>query len=138
CTESAVLALIGGACGLTVAYWGTRFLLFYVPGQTDAVLFAGLDGRALAFTMSLVIVSATVVGLVPAIRMTRLNLSAAANDQRLSADNSGRRPAFQGVLIAFQVSLSVVLLVCAGLFVRTLHNLRSFDLGFDRDAIVRF
>jgi hypothetical protein len=93
-TESAVLALLGGAFGLSVAHWGTRFLLIYMPNQAGAALNAGLDGRALAFTMSLSVVSATLLGLVPAIRMTRLDLSVAANN-RMGASEDPPRITFQ-------------------------------------------
>jgi predicted permease len=136
--ESAVLAVLGGAFGLLVAYWGTRFLLVHMPNQAGAALNAGLDGRALAFTTSLSVVSATLLGIVPAIRMTKLDLSAAANNRMSASEGYGPRITFQRALIIFQLSLSLIMLVAAGLFIRTLHNLRTYDAGFDRDRVVRF
>jgi len=137
-TEGAVLAFLGGTLGLTVAYWGARFLLMYMPDQARFALNAGLDFRALAFTLSLSALSAILLGLVPVVRMTRLDLSAAANNQMVASDSHRLRPTFQRALIVFQVSLSLVLLVAAGLFVRTLQNLRAFDVGFEPDRVVRF
>jgi predicted permease len=137
-TESVVLALAGGVLGLSVAHWGTRLLLVYMSSEAGSGLNASLDTRALVFTLGLSFLSAVVMGLIPAIRATRLDLTPALNNKETVSKGHSRRSVFQHALITFQVALSLILLVSAGLFVRTLHNLRTFDVGFERERVHRF
>src|SRR5262245_65034625 len=70
--------------------------------------------------------------------MTKLDLGVASNNRMSAPEGDRQRINFQRALIIFHVSLSLIMLVVAGLFVRTVHNLRTFDTGFDRDRVARF
>lgn len=134
-TESLALATIGGVAGLGVAHLGTRWLLGQVPAQAAAVLDVGPDARILGFTIVASILSAALFGLVPALRATSLHLNPALKER--SATSSGSL-VLSRVLVGVQVALSLVLLASAGLFVRTLYNLRTLDVGFDKQHVVVF
>src|SRR5581483_7652540 len=122
-TEGMVLAIIGGAFGLVFAHWGTRILLTYLPERLTYGYDLNPDGRILLFTLSVSLITGILFGLAPAMRATRLDLASRFKDQ--SSGITGRsRFAINKILIVIQVALSVFLLVGAGLFVRTLQNLK--------------
>jgi predicted permease len=127
-TESLLLALMGGSLGLLFAQWGTRFLAAYLV-QSDTVVTLEPDGRVLLFTIVVSLLTGVIFGFVPAWRLSRLDLVTAMKHQG-SALAGGVRPRLQPALVVAQISLSVLLLAGAGLFARTLYNLRSLDLGF--------
>ncbi len=131
-TESLLLAVIGGIAGLFLARWGAALLVALISGDSPDVL-AGVnaDVHILGFAIAITLVSAALFGLAPALQATRVDLTSALNDaSRGSQSRHGRRAG--GLLIAVQVALSVVLLIGASLFVRTLRNLQSLDIGFNR------
>ncbi len=123
--ESLLLASIGGALGVLVAYWGRRLL------PADAGPSAPLDGRVLAFAAAASVLTAVVFGLAPALRAARANLTIKEGGRTVG----GRTRLGQGLLVG-QVALSIVLLVGAGLFLRTVRNLRSVDVGFDTGRLL--
>src|SRR5262245_18583382 len=130
-TESVVLAAIGGSLGMLVGYWGQR-LLPGPPGQEPAPL----DWRVLAFVMVVTLVTGIVFGLAPALRATRVDVSSALKDNSRSVVRSRSR--LSKALLVVQVAVSLVLLVGAGLFIRTLQNLRRVDVGFNTRNLVVF
>ena len=127
-TESLLLALAGGALGVIVGYWSRQLLPF---GQTTPI-----DWRVFAFTAALSVVAGLLFGLAPAFRATSLDLAGVMKETSRSV--SGTRSILSKVLIVVQVALSLVLLVGAGLFLRTLHNLRNVDVGFDTRNLLIF
>ena len=127
-TEGLLLSAIGGALGLVVAYWTRRLL----PHGQDAPL----DARVLSFVALLCVVTAIAFSLVPALSATRLELSASLKQS--ARHGSGYRSTLGRGLLALQVALSVALLTGAGLFLNTLRNLRSVDVGFDPTNILLF
>jgi predicted permease len=132
-TESLLLAAIGGAVGLAAAEWGGALLrsLFLPP---DVATTALTDSRTLVVALIASFGAAIVTGLAPAAQAMRYDLS-----QVLAAggrDAGGRRSRLRTGLLVFQAMLSVLLLVGAGLFVRSLRNVRSLHLGFDVTPIV--
>ena len=132
-TESPLLAAVGGLAGLLLARWGAALLVALISGDSPEVL-AGVtaDAHILGFAMALTIAAALLFGLAPAMQATRVDLTTALNDA--SRSSQGRRSKIAGrLLIAVQVALSVVLLMGASLFVRTLRNLESLDIGFNRE-----
>ena len=138
-TESVLLAGMGGLLGLLFA-WRMGNALVSLAGsgpvrRVDAAVLLNLqpDLRVLLFTLFLCLATGILFGLAPAIRASRVSISPALNE-RGSAGVSGGR--FGKLLIVSQVALSVLLLVGAGLFVRTLRSLKSQDLGFDRAHIL--
>ena len=129
-TESLLLATIGAALGLIVAYWGKQ-LLPGPPGQVTMV-----DWRVLAFVVGITLVTGVGFGIAPAFRGTRVDLNSALKETGRSV--AGSRNVLGKSLLVFQVAVSLVLLVGAGLFLRTLHNLRSVDVGFNPQNLLLF
>jgi predicted permease len=140
--ESLLLSLMGGALGLFLARWGARGLLLMASqGEEGMPAFTPhLDGRVLAFTAVVAIVTGVIFGLVPALRSLRVDLTPALKAGS-GASDSGSRAKWYGLgntLVVAQVSLAIVALVTAGLVVRTLANLKSAELGFDASNLLVF
>ncbi|HSK21306.1 MAG TPA: ABC transporter permease [Longimicrobiales bacterium] len=132
-SESLVLAVLGGAAGLLIAHWGGAGLraLFLPP---DFPAGAITDGRTLLYLGAVTLLVAILTGLVPALHAGRTDLAG-------TLKTGGREDGFQrsrtgAALLVVQAALSVVLLVGAGLFVRSLHNVQQFRLGYDVDPIL--
>ena len=136
-TESVLLALLGGAASLAFFEWGTTMLQKLVAAGTLGIhLDLHPDGRVLAFTAALCLVTGLLFGLAPAFRGSKVTLTPALN--RRGADAGARRGRFGlgKLLVVSQVALSLLLVTGAGLFLRTLSNLKSQDLGFDRQHVL--
>jgi len=139
-TESMLLAIGGGALGLAVAAWTARHLLGLIPqGSVPLTLDVHLSWRVLLFTASVSIGAGLLFGIVPAMRVRRSSLTAALKFNAASdfGGASGRiRPG--KLLSAAQIALSTLLVFGAGLFVRTLENLKNVDSGFRAEHVVVF
>lgn len=138
-TESAILAVVGGALGLLVAYWGSAALLHVVGGGSAIPLDARIDGRVLLFTVLLSLITALLFGLVPALRATRVELATALRTQGRGVAGAHGRPgrvALGKLLVVAQVALSLLLLVGTGMLVRSMQRLQNADLGLARDQLV--
>jgi predicted permease len=132
--ESLVLAILGGLGAILLARWGTYLLLVYLSsGRNPVVLDLNPNLRILAFTALVSIATGILFGLASAMRAARLDLTTGLKNFRsLSRERVGPRK----ILAVTQVSLSLVLLIGAGLFVRSLQNLNSHDSGFSRDRVL--
>ncbi len=128
-TESLLLAALGGGLGVALGYWG-RLLLPPLRGQ--AFVF---DWRLFAFLAVITLLSGLVFGIVPALRASR---SLDAELRAAGRSVAGGRSRLASALLVLQVAISLVLLVAAGLFLRTVINLRAVDVGFDPDSVVLF
>jgi predicted permease len=135
-TESVLLAGIGGALGLGVAYLGSQSIPSFMAAQ-DMDLRVGPDIRVLSFAFLVSIGSAFVFGLMPALSATRVDFTAALTE-RTRAGGAGNRFGLHNAILVSQVALSVVVLVAAGLFVRTLTNLLDLETGFARENLTVF
>jgi predicted permease len=134
-TESVMLASFGGALGVLFAIWGVRTLTFlFSKGQENFTLHAELNWRVLAVTAALSVICGLLFGLVPAIQSTRPDVIPALKSGR----GGGPRRRTQNVLVVAQIAMSFLILVAAGLFVRTLDNLHSVQLGYARENILLF
>jgi predicted permease len=132
-TESLLLALLGGALGLLVARWVLSFLLsLLAPGP---ILVVGLDPRVLAFTLGVSVLAAMLFGLVPARRAARVDLDPALKSQNVIPGEPLRGFSLRKGLVISQVALSLLLLIVAGLFLRSLRNLRNQELGFRPEGV---
>ena len=129
-TESLLLAFVGGALGLVVGYWGKQLL----PAPVNQA--AMLDWRVLGFVMLVTAVTGIIFGIAPALRATGVNLNDVLKQSGRSV--SGSRSALSKSLLVVQVAISLVLLVGAGLFLRTLNNLRQVDFGFNPRNLLLF
>jgi predicted permease len=135
-TESLLLAALGGLLGLLLAAWGVRAMLALLgTGAEPMVLNASLDVRILAFTAGLSLLTVLVFGVAPALHSARLDPLPALKHQRNESQGTGGMGG-RKLLMALQVSLSLMLLVGAGLFVGSLRNIRSLDPGFAADRLL--
>jgi predicted permease len=141
-TESVLLASLGGVLGIMFAIWGMRFLtLLLANGQTNFTLHADLNWHVLGVAAALSLLTGLLFGLAPALQSTRLDLMPALKETRAGQPggrHSFRRISLSHVLVAGQIAISLVMLVAAGLFVRTLSNLQSVQLGFTRENVLLF
>ena len=137
--ESLVLSCIGGVVGLGLAVVLTRFLLALIPSQSSPLLIsASPDPRILAFTLGLTFVTGIVFGLVPALRASRPDPWTTLKDTVGSIAGTGGSLFLRKGLVAAQVALSFLLLFGAGLFVRSLQNLKTTDTGVVLDNLLTF
>ena len=137
--ESLTLSLIGGGVGLLVASWTTGVLVSSIPEGMGAIgLSAGLDLRLLVFTIALSVLTGLLFGVMPALKATRLNLESTLREQGSSVSGGLSQVRFRKGLVVSQAVLTTVLLVGAGLFARSLNNLRNLDLGMRPDNLFTF
>jgi predicted permease len=137
-TESAVLALTGAILGVALAWRASAMLLNMAqPGPDPVPLDLTPDLPVLAFTVLLTVLTALLFGVVPALRATRLELTPALKEGRGSAPTTTRNTLARGLIVG-QIALSVLLLVAAGLFLRSLVKLTSLDTGFDKRNVLAF
>ena len=138
-TESVLLALAGGATGLLVASWVLEVLLGALPGSVGAVgLVARLDIRVISFALALTGLTSILFGLIPALRATRVDLQTTLKGQGESISSSLSHVRLRKGLIVSQVALTAVLLVIAGLFTRSLENLKRLSPGVRIDHVIQF
>ncbi|HYU33028.1 MAG TPA: ABC transporter permease [Thermoanaerobaculia bacterium] len=140
-TESLLLALLGGAVGLLVARWVQTLLPKLLPGGAfPLALDLPVDLRALAFTLGVSLLTGLIFGLVPALQATKADLVSALKNQAQMETAVSRGFGVRGTLVAGQVALSLVSLIAAGLFVRSLGEIQRVDPGFpsERLAVVGF
>ena len=138
-TESVLLALMGGALGVLFAYWGSPVLVaLMAQGHSQITLDVHPDPSVLGFTLLVALVTGVAFGLAPALRATRINSyqSPQAGSRQQTVSRAGRN--LGRALVICQVSLSLVMIVGAGLLVRTFRNLETLDPGFSRDRILLF
>jgi len=138
-TETLLLSLFGGTLGLLLAVWGTHFLIdFVVRGATNTPFEAYPDFHVLLFTLSISLLTGVLFGLAPALRVSRTNVAPGlkTSSRAVAGDRTFLGRLLPKILVTGQVTISVVLLVSAGLFVRTLHNLENQDFGFDRQSLL--
>jgi predicted permease len=135
-TEGTLLALIGGAAGLLLAYWAQGLLWSFRPPflQADAIDLHP-DTRVLLFTLAVSLATGIVFGLAPAIQASRPDLVVELKEKTSAPAGSSRLFSLRNVLVAAQVALSLVALVGAGLFLRSLQHAQQIAPGFDADHL---
>ncbi len=134
-TESVLVALLGGALGVVVAWAWNRALLASIPEELPYWLRIDIDATVLAFAIGLSVLTGALFGTLPALRTSRPNLAGALKDGARSGQGPGRAR-LRGTLVTAQVALAVVLLVGAGLVVRTFVNMRLADAGVDASHLL--
>jgi predicted permease len=143
-TESVLLAVVGGALGILFALWGTQTIVSLMAGGSARAISGfspGIDGRVLAFTLFSSVLTGIVFGLAPAVRSTRVDLTPALKESSGGSPERGRAGRWLSLgdsLVIAQVALAIVVLVGAGLLMRTLQNLKNIDPGFDTRNLLTF
>jgi predicted permease len=138
-TECVLLAALGGLLGMLFAQGGTRVLLAFMQLKSNSASFSvAPDLRVLIFTTSASLLTGILFGLAPALRGSRIDLASALKGGAGTVAGSASRQRLNQALVVTQVALSLMLLVGAGLFMRTLRNLKGMDMGFNREDVVQF
>jgi predicted permease len=131
-TESLLLSFLGGTAGVVVAIAAARGLVAMFSLQ----LSTAFDWRVLVFTFSVTLATGILFGMAPALRGTRVDISESLKENSRSATGTGKRITVGKSLVAAQVAISLLLLVGAGLFIRTLWNLQSVNLGYAKENLL--
>ena len=128
-TESMLLALLAGACGLALAYWGTKALIALMPAEVVRLSQPEIDGRVLVFTLTVSMVTSLLFGLIPAFHASKVDLleSLRRGSTRSVAGGAIRT---RGILVVCEIALAVVLLAGAGVLMKSLLALHNVELGF--------
>ncbi len=137
-TESVLLAAIGAAAGLALAWAGTRLLVNLSPNILPRAAEIALNGRALAFTAAVAVLTGILFGLAPAIHMAKSDLMAALREGSRGNAIGFRRNRLRSVLVMGEVALALVLLSGAGLLMRSFYRLQSVEPGFDSHGMLTF
>ena len=135
--ESFVLAILAGALGTLIAYWGSSLLMLIEPGQLPRMDGVGVDSKVLAFTISLSLVATLLFGLLPALKASSpeiMNQSLRQGAKLATGLGAGAR----GALVSGQIAFSIILLVSTGLLVRSFLNLQNQELGYEPDNVLTF
>ena len=134
--ETSILAIAGGAFGLIFAHYGTVFMVRFVGNQLPRSGAIGLNGWVLAFTLGVSLLTGILAGLLPALRLTREDVGEALKQSagRTASESGGSRT--RSILIVAEVALSLMLLIGAGLLIRSLWMLRGVNPGFDPDHVI--
>ena len=130
-TECVLVSFAGGLLGLGAGYSGVRALLAASPGGMPATSSVALDSRILGFTFGVSILTAIAFGLLPALNASRVDLSSTMKDSATQGATGVRQHRGQSILVVVEIMLAIVLLVGAGLLLRTFASVRSLDRGFD-------
>ena len=140
-TESVLLSLLGGALGVAFAVWGIRFLtLLLANGRENFTLRTELNWHVLAVVAALSLLTGVLFGLAPALQSTRMNFMPALKEARTgeARGHGFRRFSLSRILMVSQIAVTVLIVVAAGLFLRTLSNLASIQLGFNQENVLTF
>jgi predicted permease len=135
-TESVLLAIAGGTLGLLLAAWGTRAALGVLPTALPRAEEVGLDARVLVFTMAISVLAGILFGLAPAFKTSQPDLHATLKEGGRGA--SGTRHRAQDVFVVVEMAMALVLLIGAGLMIRSLTHLWRVDPGFDPRNVLTF
>lgn len=135
-TESVLLSLAGGAVGILLAFWGMRPLLAAIPENVPRSENIGVNAAVLWFTFAVSLTVGILFGLVPALKSSKADLQTALKESGRGA--AGARHSVQSSLLVAQMALTLVLLVGAGLLLRTIHHLWETNPGFDTQNLITF
>jgi predicted permease len=134
--ESTVLAISGGVLGLVIAGWGTKAALSVLPTTIPRADEVSLDGKVLVFTVTISLLAGILSGLAPALKTSRGHLAETLKEGGRGASNARARA--QGMFVAVEMALALVLLIGAGLMIRSLTALWNVDPGFRPDNVLTF
>jgi predicted permease len=139
-TESALMSVLGGLLGLLFANWGTHALVALLSNANNGTiaLDASVDSRVLLYMFVIAVLTGILFGLAPALRSSKVDLASAMKDTAASISDARDKHRLGQSLIVAQVATSLVLMIGAGLFVRTLVNYESHNFGFDQRNLLTF
>ncbi|HEX8775367.1 MAG TPA: ABC transporter permease [Pyrinomonadaceae bacterium] len=137
-TESVMMSLLGGLLGLLLAMWGIKGLLAVIPDDVPRLLVTniGLDARVVAFTLVISVVTGLLFGLAPALQVSKTNLNESLKEGGRGTTAGASRQRVRNTLVVSEVALSLLLLVGAGLLIKSFLNLSQSDVGFDPENVL--
>jgi len=135
-TESLLLAGLGGFAGLALAWWGTDLLVSLAPPDLLNLPQVQINAAVLGFTLGISLLTGVIFGLVPAFEATRLNLTESLKEGGKNIGGSTRSHRLRNSLVIAEIALALVLLVCAGLLIRSFARLQSVDPGFNASNVL--
>ncbi len=135
-TESVMLSLAGGALGVLVAWWGTKALVALSPPALIDLKSVGVSLPVLAFTLGLSLLTGIVFGLIPSLEATRFDLQDSLKEGGKNVGGTSRSHRVRSLFVVTQVALALVLLVGAGLLVKSFNRLQSVDPGFNANNLL--
>jgi predicted permease len=134
-TESIMLAAMGGLAGILLASWAKSALVSFLPASYSANLDVPMDSRVLGFTLMASLFTGLMFGLAPVLQLTRSSVSCSLRDEAPSIASGGRLFSLRSGLVFLQVTLSLPLLIAAGLFLHSLENLHGVSTGFEKENV---
>jgi putative ABC transport system permease protein len=137
-TESVVLSTLGGVAGVFLAWGGLRVFVSQAPADVPNLALMTINGEVLAFTAFVVVLTAVMFGIVPAIQGSRADLTSLLNESSRGSSGGAARQRLRLVLAAGQTGLALVLLIAAGLLINSFVQIQDNDLGADTDGILTF
>ena len=135
-TESALMGIAGGVVGLLIAQWGLRALIALSPEDIPRLDQIGIDGRVLGFTLLISLATGFLFGVVPALQASKPDLNESLKEGGRSSTSGVERRRVRSTLVVLEVALSLILLIGAGLMIKSFSQLQKVDLGFNPDRLV--
>ncbi len=135
-TESVILSLAGGCLGLLLALWGTDALMALAPDNIPRLNEVGVDARVFGFTLAVSVLTGIVFGLIPSIHASKPDLNEALKEGSRGSTGGVAGKRIRSALVAVEVALSLVLLIGAGLMIRSFLRLQQMNLGFNPDNVL--
>ena len=135
-TESVLVSLAGGAIAVALAVWGTNLLVAFKPDNLPRLTEIGVDGRVLGFTLSISLLTGLLFGLLPAWSASRSGVGEALKEGGRSSTAGGARQKLRSTFVVVELAVALVLLVGAGLLIKTFWKLRSVEPGFSPDHLL--
>lgn len=137
-SESVLLGLIGGGLGLLIAYWGLKFLIALLPPDIPRAGEIKLDTSVLGWTFALSVFTGLLFGLAPALKFSRPNLTESLKESGRSSTSGPSRGRLRNALVVGEIALSLILLLAAGLLIKSLWRLQHVDKGFSSGNVLTF
>jgi predicted permease len=135
-TESMMLSFAGGCLGLLLALWGTDTLVALAPDNIPRLQEVGIDARVFGFTLAVSLATSILFGFIPAIHASKPDLNEALKEGSRGSTGSGPGKRIRGALVSVEVALSLVLLIGAGLMIKSFFRLQQMNLGFNPDNVL--
>ncbi len=136
--ETLLLALLGGAAGLLLAWWGTDALIAFGPGDLPRLDAIRVNGAVVAFTLGIAVLTSLIFGLIPALQASRPQVEEALKEASRGSSGGARSHRLRSAFVVSQFALSLVLLVGAGLLIRSFASLSAVRPGFDPNGVLTF